>query len=177
MSQADPNMKAMSPEDVEAMEHHDRRAKKEGSAELSNLNLTSMIDVVFQLLVYFVVTTSFAQGEGVIIAKLPKAGGAAAADVKPPERPLKIILSSTGMSGYRINLDGYPAAPRDFVDLNQTLLQLQYDPSRGLSGPYKQDNPIIIQPDGQVRWQHVVNAFNATVSARYKNVSFGQAQQ
>ena len=44
------------------------------------------------------------------------------------------------------------------------------------SGSFKPDNPLIIEPDGRVRWQHVVNAFNAAVKARYTNVAFAQAR-
>lgn len=159
----------------EGVEHTSRR-RSSVHDKPGSLNLTSMIDVVFQLLIYFVVTASFAQGEGIIIAKLPQSGGAASAEVEPPKQPLKIILTSTGMSAYRINLEGYPAAPADFEQLGGLLEQLRHDPSRGLTGPYKDDNPIIIQPDGKTRWQHVVNAFNSTVAARYKNVSFSQAK-
>ncbi len=159
----------------ESMEHKARR-RSSVHEKPGSLNLTSMIDVVFQLLIYFIVTASFAQGEGIIIAKLPQSGGQASAEAEPPKQPLKIVLTSTGMSAYRINLDGYPAAPADFEQLGDLLETLRHDPQQGLTGPYKDDNPIIIQPDGKTRWQHVVNAFNATVAARYKNVSFAAAK-
>jgi len=64
----------------------------------------------------------------------------------------------------------------NFSALSQELVSLQHDPSRGRNGIYKPDNPVIIKPGREVRWQHVVNTFNAAVSARYSNVAFAQAQ-
>lgn len=135
------------------------------------LNLTSMIDVIFLLLIYFVVTASFTVGEGVITARLPAGTGMVPRDTRPPERPLNVVLKSTGFADCFIAIDG--AGPiNNFGELAGTLIALQYDPPQGRSGVYRPDNPVLIRPDGQVRWQHVVNAFNATVKARYSNVAF-----
>jgi len=52
---------------------------------------------------------------------------------------------------------------------------LQYDPERGLkSGVFKPGNRVVIKPGAGVRWQHVANAFNAAVRARYTNINFAQ---
>ena len=142
------------------------------------LNFTSMIDVIFLLLIYFVITANFAIDEGVISAKLPAAPGLSASTApKPPQRPLRIVVSSAGQHGYRLHIDGLAQAPTDFVALAGLLTNLQHNPERGLRGPYKDDAPVIIKPDGAVRWQHVVNAFNAAVTARYRNVSFAQVEE
>ena len=54
---------------------------------VGELNLTSMIDVIFQLLIYFVVTAGFMIDEGVLAAKLPQGpAGPVAADELPPEK-------------------------------------------------------------------------------------------
>ncbi len=165
-------------ETVHHISQRQKRNKRDISAGSMHLNLTSMIDVVFQLLIYFVVTSSFAVGEGVITAKLPTGPGNPQKHKKPPDRPLKIVVNSAGDIGtnYQVYIEGLAGRPNNFADLADLLIQLQYDPQRGLNGAYKPDNPVIIKPDGSIRWQHVVNAFNATVKARYSNVSFAQAQ-
>lgn len=139
------------------------------------LNLTSMIDVIFLLLIYFVISASFTIGEGVLTAKLPAGTGEASNTLEPPKQPLRIILSrATEIGGCRIHIEG--AGPMDnFADLAEMLVRLQYDPDRGRSGMFKPDNPIQIVPEGKVRWQHVVNSFNATLKARYTNVAFARA--
>lgn len=141
------------------------------------LNLTSMIDVIFLLLIYFVITASFSADEGVLTAKLPEGTGKPAEIIKPPERPIRIRLASlTVVNECRIELVGMGRSPRSFNELHTLLAGMQLN-SRNPSGAFKPDNPVIIEPDGHVRWQHVVNAFNAAVRARYGNISFAQATE
>jgi len=176
-----PNLVATGSTDADETVHHQsqrQKRKRTVGGGTMQLNLTSMIDVVFQLLIYFVVTSSFAVGEGVITAKLPTGPGSPQKSRKPPEQPLKIVVNSAGDAGtsYRVYIETLAKRPNSFTELAEILVQLQHDPDRGLNGPYKPDNPVIIKPDGSVRWQHVVNAFNAAVKARYSNVSFAQAR-
>lgn len=159
----------------EATVHHQsNRQKRELKPAKMQLNLTSMIDVIFQLLIYFVITASFAVGEGVIAANLP-GQGQGTSSAEPPKTPLNIIVASRGQFNYQLRIDGISQAPANFKSLNELLQSIQHDPQRGRQGAYPPDNPIMIKPDGTVRWQHVVDAFNAAVSARYSNISFAQA--
>lgn len=160
--------------DEPTVHHESPRQKREMPPAKMTLNLTSMIDVIFQLLIYFVVTVSFAAGEGIIAASLPGQGqGAATAEL--PKTPLNINVISRGQYSYQLRIDGISQTPADFKQLAQLLEQLQNDPQRGRAGAYPPDNPIMIKPDTAVRWQHVVDAFNAALSARYSNISFAQA--
>ena len=169
---------------AEAQEQADpgaeRPRKKKGSgvepASMS-LNMQSMIDVIFQLLIYFVITASFSVNEGIVSAKLPKQKGQGDSpeDPEPPEQKLKIFLTSVPPSGYRLRVKGRGPV-ENFDRLGELLKTMQYNPETGGSGVYKPDNPVIIEPEGRVRWQHVVNAFNAAVYARYENISFAAVQ-
>ena len=151
--------------------HHKsaRRKRKEVGPTRMDLNLTSMIDVVFQLLLYFIITASFTEGEGVITANFPTGSGGAPDPLKL-EQPIKIIVSSKGQTGYRIGVDKSPTDPSTFGDLHKMLEGMQ----EANGGFFKDDNPVIIQPSADVRWQHVVNAFNAAIRARFKNIAFAQ---
>jgi biopolymer transport protein ExbD len=177
MTTAPPTNLTIGPSTEDHPSHESPRSKRGLEPANMALNLTSMIDVIFQLLIYFVITASFTVGEGIITAKLPAGTGNSSEQVKPPERPINIILSSAGAYGVRVNVAEYPQAPADFNGLAEMLRRLQHNPEKGLNGPYPDDNPVLIKPDGAVRWQHVVNAFNAAVAARYKNVSFAQATE
>ncbi|MBI1336018.1 MAG: hypothetical protein GC164_03545 [Phycisphaera sp.] len=173
MTQAPDNpFEAMTTEEVP----HHKKAKKDMEPAKMGLNFTSMIDVIFQLLIYFVLTSNFAVGEGVITAELPR-GGAAAASTEMPDLKLNIVLSHLNVYDCIITIEGSSDRIANFTALKQTLEDLQFDPSHGRhSGAYKPDDPVIIKPDGETRWQHVVNAFNASIAARYKNISFAQAR-
>jgi biopolymer transport protein ExbD len=162
------------PEGDEIIRHQTPRKRREVKTASMQLNLTAMIDVIFQLLIYFVITASFLVGEGVITARLPAGTGGQPDEIKPPEQPLNILLSSAGAYGVRISIQNSHQSPQDFDALVQMLSHLQHTPANP-AGIYPADNPVMIKPDGNVRWQHVVNAFNAAISARYSNVSFAQA--
>ncbi len=141
-------------------------------------NLSAMIDVIFLLLIYFVITANFTPDEGVLTAKLPQGTGQPTRDLTPPQRPLNIVLSPAGLYDCRISIEGYPQGPSGFGELTALLVELQYDPEHGLrSGAFKTDSPVVIRPDAQVRWQHVANAFNAAVRARYTNIHFAQVSR
>jgi len=155
--------------------HVSARQKRKVKAGDMSLNLTSMIDVTFQLLIYFIITAAFTAGEGVITAKFPQGTGEKSAE-KPPERKLTIRLTPLGLAnrGYRIDVNRGMAAPRNFGELQFWLKQNKMG-GAGSSGAFTNDTPVIIKPQGAVRWTHVVNAFTAAVFAGYENVAFAQA--
>lgn len=131
------------------------------------LNLTACIDIVFLLLIFFIVTIQFPAPEGTL-AYL--SGGE---DAPPkPQIPLRVQVSSVGETGYRLDLDGHPTRPVSFGDLIAMLSHLQDKPAAGRHGLYADDNLVVIAPGSQVRWQHVVNAYNASRKAGYFNVTF-----
>ncbi len=148
--------------------HHERKVREVKSADMQ-VNLTSMIDVIFLLLIYFVVTASFAVGEGVIVAKMPEGSGPSDA-LAPKKQKLIVEISSAGSdpTGYMINIQGV-GRPQNFAELAAMLAEIQGD-VRSAS------DPVVIQPDPLVRWQHAVDAFNAAIKARYTDVRFGQSR-
>lgn len=151
----------------EVIVHHVSQRKKRASGGPKQLNMTSMIDVVFLLLIYFIITASFSVGEGVITAQFP-VGTGDADPLDPPKNPIKILVTTNGTSGCRIEVEQASTAPISFTQLKQLLEQMR-------EGAFSDETPIIIQPGGQVRWQHVVNAFNAALAARFKNIAFAQS--
>ncbi len=131
--------------------------------------LTPMIDVTFQLLLFFILTTQFRQAEGYIPGTLPRADAPAARAVKRIYRPVRINLRAAadgegviyqvaGAAEGRIDGPGqlheHLAAYRDRIGSPQV--------------------PIIIAPDRGVRWRYVVEAFNAAVRAKFTRVGFAR---
>lgn len=139
------------------------------------LNLTAMIDVIFLLLVYFVITAHFPISEGVLTVKLPQGrGGAIAAEAPPPPSDiLTVEVWPQGEASFRLELDGTTLT--SMTELHQQLVSLQYDPLRGRNGLFQPEDPVVIRPRGAVRWQHVVDVFNTALRARYRNVAFAAA--
>ncbi|NBC11228.1 MAG: hypothetical protein GVY24_05750 [Planctomycetes bacterium] len=166
---------AVSPEESQLQKHeiarHESRSRKR-KTDISQLNLTSMIDVIFLLLIYFVVTATFVEDEGVLIAKLPTGSGQEAPPEELPVENININITSYDQTGAIIEVGAQRFS--NFRDLTAYLISIQNNPAKGRTGYAAPDNPIIIRPGGEVRWQHVVNAFNSSVRAAYTNVSFAQ---
>ncbi len=156
--------------------HHESSAKRRPVQKgVRQLNLTAMLDVTFQLLIFFVLTASFAINEGILPADLPT-GPTAQQQQAPPQEPVVIVLRPIGVDGVSIWLERSENIPDgDFVRLYEKLNGWRYDEQTNPTGMLTDDNPIIIKPNEDVQWNHVVNAFNAVRRARYTNVSFAQA--
>ncbi|MEM1027344.1 MAG: biopolymer transporter ExbD [Planctomycetota bacterium] len=161
--------------------HHRSAKQRRGrrAASVGELNLTSMIDVIFQLLIFFVVTANFMIDEGVLSAKLPQGSGSPIAADELPRDKIVIRLISDPSDDALVSIERGPAASpvryASFGELTADLDRLRYDPDgTRIDGIYEPDNPVLIEPGGRVRWQHVVNAFNAAITAKYTNVSFAE---
>lgn len=162
--------------DIPAAGDDDAGPKKQAGQKMEELNLTSMLDVTFQLLIFFVLTASFAMSEGILAAELPKLGGASSETAEePPDKPVKIRLTAAGYEQVLIQVEGQRRV-NDFEDLYQLLAGLQYNDTNA-GGIYKEDNPIIIEPGNETGWGFVVSAFNACIRAKYISVSFGKSDK
>ncbi len=128
--------------------------------------LTPMIDVTFQLLLFFLLAFQLRDPEGLLPASLPKAG-LGEADPQPLASPIRIVILPAGDSNeaaiYEIERFPTPTA-----DPNEVFSVLQA--RRIAMGTSK--IPVIIKPRADVRWQFVIEAFNATMRAKLENVAF-----
>lgn len=159
--------------------HTNPKRRYRGETRLS-LNLTAMIDVVFLLLIYFVVATDFKLGEEVYRLDLPPRGSAET--IQDPfeldEEPLRIHVQSTGLThrAYSLRLDGPYDQPGSFDDLTEFLQQRQIN-EQSTGGLFPPDHPIVVQPSSATPWEHAVAAFNAIARAQYTNITFLPADQ
>lgn len=158
---------------TDAYHHPGQQDDKSGSKRAPmkpatmQLNLTSMIDVVFQLLIYFIITANFALDEGLLTAQLPQRGQGAAVSSEDAKR-VDIFVRSFGAAdpqGYTLEIRGI-ARPSNFDELTLRLQEM-------LAGTVTKETPVIIHAANDVRWQHVVNAFNsAAQQAGFLSVGF-----
>jgi len=140
------------------------------------LTITPMIDVVFQLLIYFLLTAGLIANERHLRAELPPSDDAsaraAAEDPFALERePLVIRLTRTNDRS-TISLSSGLRSPRDAVELEVILRGALLDTSRP-QGLFPVDHPIRLAPAPDVPWNDVVAAFNAVIAAGYRTVAFG----
>ena len=138
-----------------------------------SLNLTSMIDVVFLLLIYFVVATNFKLGEEVYRMDLPERSSMQPSDpFDLDDEPLRIVVRSLGPApdAYQLRLEGPWERVVTFDDL-YVFLEGRRIGAPGSRGLFAVDHPIVVDPASDARWEHAIGAFNAAVRAAYENVT------
>lgn len=108
------------------------------------LNLTPMIDVIFQLIIFFMVGTSFTQAEHRIELKIPAVSDAARPATAPPDKRVVSVYQDG-----RVFLDSRPV----------TLEQLTTDLAAARS-QYK-DLGVTLRGDGQLSLQRTAEVLQA----------------
>jgi len=133
------------------------------------LNLTPMIDTVFNLLFFFMVASRFGAIEGLLPAKLPVHTGAAQANAVP-RMPLRIHLVPDAKQADRCNItiDRFQEKPLAIGQLPKVLQKIRHEQSG-----FDSDTPVYLMAADDVAWNHVVNAYNAALTADYEKIFFG----
>ncbi len=149
----------------------ERFAQRRGRRRAGALafNLTPMIDVTFNLLVFFLLGTSFMQAEGSLSSRMARFGSRSNTATLPVT-PLRLLIDpvDNAPGQVRLRIENSVYVPRDYAELADVLVQLR---SGGLG--FDADTPVVIHAGDLVPWDHVVNAFNAARRAGYASVNFG----
>ena len=111
--------------------------------EMPALNLTSMIDVLFLLIIFFMVATKFDEMERNIEVAVPQV--AAAGEDLPPPQPLTVTVTADG----RLDLDGKAVTE---TELSSRLAAARTP----LTEP-----TVVIHGDAKCAFQHVAAALGA----------------
>jgi biopolymer transport protein ExbD len=110
--------------------------------DMPTLNLTSMIDVLFLLIIFFMVATKFDELERNIDVAVPEVSNAQ--DSTPPQ-PLVVTVFADG----RIELDGLPITIDELTARLSAVLSALREPT------------VVIRGDAQCAFQHVAAALAA----------------
>lgn len=125
-----------------------------------DINVISMVDILFVLLLFFMLTTSFTKDSELKI-KLPTANNAATAS---DEKKLELVIDGQGR--YYVNgrevLNNQPETL--FQAMSQTLDEMQGTP------------PLVISADANVNYQAVVTAMDIAGRLGLTNFSMATTQ-
>lgn len=122
----------------------------------ADINLTPLIDVVFLLLIFFMVSTTF-KDEARLRVQLPQAQGEEAPD-KEPEH-IRLVIDQSG-SFY---VDDRAVVDRQHLTLVRALT--------GALGERK-DLPVLIQADANTPHQAVMTALDAAAEVGLTRIAF-----
>lgn len=124
-----------------------------------SIDLTSLIDVVFLLLIFFMVTTTFTRDSNLLV-NLPEAGGQPAV-----EAPLRIEVLIARNGSYSVNGQALPDTQLD------TLLRAIREIAVGDTSL-----PVTITADADTTHQSVVTAMDAVARLGFSRLSIATRQ-
>ncbi|MBU6384883.1 MAG: biopolymer transporter ExbD [Planctomycetes bacterium] len=135
---------------------------KSRSNEKVEMQLTSMIDIIFLLLIFFVMTFKIAAQEGDFNIRMPIGGGSGPTDTT--NLPIKLRLrSNTDGELVDIVVDDTRSFGNDFGKLRAFILQQ----TGGSAPPNPEDGPEVeIDLDYNLRYAHVISAISAITGQR-----------
>ena len=143
---------------------------KEYQAQETNmeLNMTPMIDVIFQLMIFFMCSIHFKSLEGKLYSYIPRDKGPSGGNPPPIEEVrIKLVYSESSPLLARVKL-----GEMDFKDWNSLERHLK-DLASGLVTPDGLDViPVKIDADGNVPAQAVVSVLNICKKAGVQKTEF-----
>lgn len=131
--------------------------------------LTPMIDVTFQLLIFFLLTTQFRMTEGQIPGSLPM-GDVSPSQVEIEPVTIKLVPAGANRESAKYDVDKQVVSIHQPEDLYNYLMgRRKQAEDAGIKLP-----AVVIMPRNDVRWAFVAEAFNQAVRAKFKDIGFGQ---
>ena len=124
------------------------------------ITLTPMIDVVFLLLIFFMVTTTFSR-QSELKVSLPEANGA---EAETKEKMIVLTINAEGL--YFLN--GDDGLPHQLVNQKNETLHRALIQAAGNSRLL----PFVISADGKTPHQSVVTALDIASQLGFKRITF-----
>ncbi len=141
------------------------KRKRKGVMDNADLQMTPMIDVVFQLLIFFMVGCQFKTFEGKLAAYLPKDKGLMNYKIEEQELPIKVLLRwNAPRKQCRVTV-GKIFCGYDIDGINKALGKVKQIKMTGVK-------KAEIESGGDVRMIWVVQALNMLIKAGLTEINF-----
>ena len=121
-----------------------------------DFQIAPMVDVVFMLIIFFMLSAAIKQNEHTLGMKLPGTDGSNG-------DPIELTIREDGVVLWN-ELEVGPADDKELKDLQTRLEQ-----ARELFG---EDQPVIIAPRPSVQHSRVIDVLNVCAAARMRSLSF-----
>lgn len=154
---------------IETIAHARRRFSRRGPARLS-VSFTPLIDVVFLLLLYFLLVAQFKTKEELFELDLPRDASAETArdPFALPIEPIRIRVESTGDGRH----DFIIRSDDPFVGSPESLEALDVAMKQGRTPVLIAEQIVLVQPTPGTRWEHALAIINAIKRAGFRRVHF-----
>jgi len=135
---------------------------------ISEMDLTSMIDVTFLLLIFFLLGTRFKAPEGILDAHLPKDEGPQPRIVQQPVEKLTVrVRVEQATPFYQIGEVTFPN-----VRMLESHLRRLFPLGIQMQDGTRKPQPVTIAPEQQANYKDVVAVLDACMRIGYSEISF-----
>ena len=131
----------------------------------AELQMTSMIDIVFLLLIFFITTFKIAPQEGDFNIKMPAAGEGSVDDSSQLPIKLRLVADANGAISDLIINDG-TSFGKDFARLRGYIVQLVGD---GAAPGTAEGPEVEIDLDYNLKYEHVIESVTAVTGYKKGN--------
>lgn len=122
--------------------------------EPASFQMAPMIDIVFQLLIFFIVTGQLSKSETELDVSVPTTAEGAEAERVQGEKIINVLADG------RVIVDKTPLSQDELFVMMKKLSEL-----------YK-NQPIRLRADAKTEYQHVINVISTCTKAGIWNISF-----
>lgn len=129
------------------------RKNRVHDVEESDVDMTPMLDIVFILLIFFIVTTSFVKEEGLMISKPEKNN-----QPSNPSPTIVVKISDQGLinfNGKMVDIERLPARIENFLAKNET-------------------STAVVIPGDSTQYEHVVKVIDQIKTFSQLTIAIGK---
>jgi biopolymer transport protein ExbD len=137
-------------------------------------NMTPLVDIVMVILIFLMLTGTFAVGEHFLASNLPltqKGGGGAVSPNVPLDEPLEIRVDSKAGDEWTAQAGGYQCKSQ--VQLASQLNKMRE--AMIAAGTAADKIQVVISPGTNTKYKHLVEVYEAALDAKFKKVAFSPA--
>jgi len=139
-----------------------RNVSRHGDEQIE-LQMTPMIDIVFQLLIFFIMTLKIVSPEGDFNIKMPAAAPSEGLPEPDQLPPITVRLKATGSGKLSTIQFGNRSLGGDFPALRQAIIDMVgYDPGPGVL----QSTEVELDCDYNLKYEYVMEAITAVSGYR-----------
>lgn len=159
----------MSERDQTLAEKRRRAMLREAGGPMMRLNMTPMIDVVFLLLIYFVLVADFARPASIAGLDVVQQESASDDPFALPQVPTALEVSSVGDGRTDFALRTEQPVFNAVAPLDEI--------AESAIGVLGSDHPIVVRPEADARWEHAVVVYRTLREAGFDRVELTPEQR
>jgi len=128
-----------------------------------SVRMTPLIDVIFLLLIFFIMTMHFQKPEGVLVNRLPEKSGLSVTqpqDMEIVRLRIRLVIAGGDMPAVFLQ----DREVRSYEELYAFLTMLP------------EDVLLVVEPEARVPYRHVIGVYNACLKAEKRNIVFSAAR-